>query len=257
MATSPEKSDFEIIKSPSEKSDITYKQHFKMSSLGKVSKLSWMCVIYFSISANCFHQFMNIAMDLYKIRFEFDQSQAKNAVAIIRFLSVVFIPLISLIITKVGKKGYFMILASILAIANPLVLAFIPRDHPYLPYLGVVGLCLFWSVQVSSVWPSMSISMPKQAVVIMIGIGTALQNLFGAVLPVIIGSINNQRTPASYQKSLFVLSYMGVIILVLSVFITLEDSRTGRIIDIPENDERVRDMRVKLNLDFDEVSQDS
>ena len=78
----------------------------------------------------------------------------------IRFMSVFFIPLLSLVVTKIGRKGYFMILASLIAIINPLMLSLIPKSESNLVYFGVVGICLYWAVQVCSVWPSMGISLP-------------------------------------------------------------------------------------------------
>lgn len=105
-----------------------------------------MVIIFFGISANCFHQFMNIATDLFTIRFGFTITEAKNAVAMIRFLSVFFIPLLSLVVTKIGRKGYFMVLASVIAIINPLVLSTIPNTGSGLAYFGVLGICLYWAV---------------------------------------------------------------------------------------------------------------
>ena len=136
------------------------RKNFKLEDLKKPTKLGWMVIIFFSISANCFHQFMNIATDLFTIRFGFSMTQAKNSVAMIRFMSVFFIPLLSLVVTKIGRKGYFMILASLIAIINPLMLSLIPKSESYLVYFGVVGICLYWAVQVCSVWPSMGISLP-------------------------------------------------------------------------------------------------
>jgi len=74
----------------------------------------------------------------------------------------------------------------------------------------------------------------------MIGIGTSIQNFFGAILPVVLGKINNSRSEEDYQKSLYIFSYLGLIILAFAVVITLEDKRTGRILDLPENDPRVQ-----------------
>ena len=105
-------------------------------------------------------------------------------------------------------------------------------------------------MQVSALWPSLAISLPKQGVVIMVGIATSFQNLLGAIWPVVYGVINKPRTPEAYEMSLYVLSYNGILALTVAIFICIEDSRTGKIIHIPENDVRVREMRMKKNLDF-------
>lgn len=210
-----------------------------------------MIIAFFSISANCFHQFINFATDLYETRFGFSTREAKNAVAMIRFASVILIPVFSVIVTKLGKKGYFLVLSTVFAIFNPLLLTMVPKGNTVLPYFGVVGLCFFWGIQVSSVWPSLSISLPKQAVVIMVGIATCLQNTLGSILPVLFGKLNKPRTPEAYERSLYVLSFLGFLAMTIAVFIVVEDSRTGRIIDIPENDNRVREMRMKLNINFE------
>lgn len=161
------------------------------------------------------------------------------------------IPLFSLMVGKIGKKGIFMVIACSLSILTFIGMVFIPADNAYLPYVSIVMYCCFWSLQTASFWSSYSLSLPSQAFNVFLGMTVSGMNGLGAGLSVVFGVVNEKRTAKDYDISLFVLVGIGVICLILSIWIMMIDFRTGKIIHMPENDPRVKYLREKKSKNFE------
>lgn len=164
---------------------------FETNDLKRISSNSWFLIVYFAITANAFYMFTTFATDLLVKRYGFSFEQSKNAVALLPVLNMVLIPLFSFILSKIGWKSIVMFSASIVCIVVYFWMSTINQNasDSILPYIGIFGVALFWCLQTSSMWSCLSISLPTQAVSVMIGIATVLQNLIGFVMPLVFGTI--------------------------------------------------------------------
>lgn len=226
---------------------------FQNKDLKLISKNSWFIVIYFAVLANAFYMFTTFATDLLIKRYGFTFQQSKNCVSLLPVLNMILIPLFSFILSRIGWKSIVMLFASIVCILNYIWMSTFDENIPdsILPYLGVSGVAIFWCLQTSSMWSCLSITLPTQAVSVMIGIATVLQNLIGFIMPLVFGTIQKNQDFHSYQISFYLLSGMGALSLVFSGMLIWEDFNTDRKFHLPENHQYVKSIRVKLINDFE------
>ena len=191
---------------------------FRNKDLKRISADSWYLILYFAVLANAFYMFTTFATDILTNRYGFSFEQSKNCVALLPIINMVLIPLFSFILSKVGWKSVVMLSASICCILVYLWMSTLGEklSDSLMPYLGIGGIALFWCLQTSSMWTCLSITLPTQAVSVMIGITTVLQDFVGFVMPLVFGTIQKKKDIQSYQLSLYLLSGMGVLSLLLS-----------------------------------------
>lgn len=149
---------------------------FRNKDLKRISSNSWYLIVYFAIMANAFYMFTTFATDLLVKRYGFTFQQSKNCVSLLPVLNMLLIPIFSFILSRIGWKSIVMLSASVFCIFIYIWMSTIDENVPdsILPYLGVSGVALFWCLQTSSMWSCLSISLPTQAVSVMIGIATVL-----------------------------------------------------------------------------------
>ena len=226
---------------------------FRWKDAGSMSGISWMLNILFAILGNAFYMFTTFSTDLFIKRYGFTYTQSKNCVSVIPLINMALIPSFSYVWGRIGKKSLVLVISSLMCIGVYIFMSFIPYGSPTLPYAGMLGVALFWSLMTSAVWSSLSISLPSQALTFMLGLVICFQNFLGAVLPPIFGWIQVKQDYDCYQKSFYFLIGLGVISLLISSWIYWKDITGFKALDLPENDQKVTDYRKKLVQDFEDL----
>lgn len=70
-------------------------------------------------------------------------------------------------------------------------------------------------------------------------------------MSVVFGKVNHNRNAAAYQNSLWIMFGMAITCVGIGMWVIYLDNKDGKIIDMPENDPRVKVLRQKKAEDFD------
>ena len=226
-------------------------KEFTFKHLKYISFKSWLYALLVAMFVQMYYQFTNTATDLLTTRFGLSFETAKNALAIIPLLHAVLIPIFSALYVKYGLKPLGVLVSSILGILTYLYLSFLPSTNPgiYL-YLGLVMFSIFFSMFAACLWSCLVISVPKQSAGLMIALASSMQNFFYTVLPMFFSLFYGPRTVQAYQNFFYaMMGYCGVCMVLAATTLYL-DLKGNKILMMPENDIKVKQIQMKQNKDF-------
>lgn len=236
-----------------DKDDEEKEEKIEVKDLKKIGLLPWLMLVLYAVVTNCTFQFTNIATDCLVKRFGFGYLEAKNRLSIMPILNTILYPLFSVIITKVGKKGFLLVLANIIVILAYGFLSTLGSNGDEKVLIGIIGISTFQTLLVSSFWSSFSLILPKQAITVMFGLVITIQNIFLALFPPIFSYLSKERTPSAYQKCLHLLIGIAVVSLTLNLVICFKDFKGNQAMHLPENNENVKKNKERLNREFSDM----
>jgi hypothetical protein len=75
-------------------------------------------------------------------------------------------------------------------------------------------------------------------------------------MPYYFGYLNKPRTFDAYNRSLFSMAMIGVASLVLGVTMMIYDAKNGKLLTLPENDEKVLEMRKAMQKAYNKQAKE-
>jgi len=224
------------------------------TSIFKLGKLFWCMNFVYAILPNCYYQLTNMMTDLIELRYGYPYSEAKNFISEVQIITLLTIPFLSAIVTKIGKKSIIMVISAGILTCAYTIMAFLP-NYPTIQFQATIFLfAAFYSLYTSCVWPSLSLSIPADAVGLGYGIATISQMTAFGGLPLIFGAVSAPRTKEAYQTCIWMLIGLSLLGLILT-FITLTiDFAEGGLLHLPENSDKVRILRRRLNQGYRKMS---
>ena len=237
-------------KSTENKSKNNKKYVFEINHLWKLGPLYWSCVGIYTFASNAYFQFTKVITNTIVHRFGYSYLKAKNFYSIIQISSAVLMPLNSILIQNHGRKLKVLLFATAsLLVAYTLML--LSPATPSLSFsVAIVFVILFQITYQTTIFPSLAMCLPRDAVSIGFGIASFVQCLFLTALPPVLGSIIQDETVAKFQIILFVFLAMAGIG-GLWVLVTMRiDFKLGGILDAPENSEKAQKGRARLDARF-------
>lgn len=227
------------------------KSKFQFRDFKHLDWMPWIIAICLALISNCYYQVMNFTTDMIMMRYGLDYIHSKNATTIIPVLSMILIPIFGFIFNKYGRKGLGMLISTSIAAGTFFIMTLIPYGcSPNYIYGFLILISLFRSIYTSCVWSCLLLSVPKQASTAFVAFGATLQNICMASFPPLFASVNKNRDYPSYQKSLYMLIGMSLFCTVLAIIINTIDLRTDKILFLPENDEKVAELKLKKIEEF-------
>lgn len=225
-------------------------QKFYLSDLKNISLHSWLLLMLFAVFSNCLYQFSNFGTDCFVNRFGFDYIAAKDRMSLIPILHMIFIPLFGSIMSVVGRKELFLLAGTVIGVVSYGLMATLADDANNLAVLALVGCSAFFSILNSGFWGSFALTLPKAACGPMFGICLAIQNIFLAIFPPIFSYFNQDRTPEAYQNCLYLLIGLCGCCFLIALAIAIIDLKGDRVLHLPENSQKVKDFRDRINREF-------
>jgi hypothetical protein len=183
-------------------------------------------------------------------RFKYTYLDAKNLVTLMPIATIIFIPILSSIIVVVGKKGYALIIASLIASGVYQTFEMLPAEPSFHVTLCIIGVAFFYSLYSSVIWSSMTLVVPQQGTNVALGLATTIQNVLMTTLPLYFGHINESRTIGAYNKSMRSLKFLAAGGLLASLIVTIVDFRTGKRLHLPENHKSVLQAKNEATENF-------
>ena len=223
---------------------------FGFSHINELPPLFWYVTLAFTFISNSYYNFIDFGTDCIQNKFAYSYGEAKNFISIITLGVVITLPIISAMVVRVGMKGYFLLAASVLATLSYTYMAFLPNEKNPGVLISVLGISLFFSIYNAAIWSSIALSVPKQAVSFAYAASTTVQNIGLTCFPLFFGWLNTERTPYAYKRSLLGLAILGVISILVSILIIIDDVRTGGVLNLPENSKEVKELRSRATENF-------
>lgn len=236
---------------------------FKFRDLKAMGPLFWATVMIYTIVANAYYQLTFILTDFAVHRFNYSYLEAKNSLSIIQFTTIFTLPFFSFISLKFGKKSLLMLLASVILLSSYLVLFFLEPKQSWVFYACLISIAMFYGIYSACIWPSLALSIPKDAISVGYGISSLSQSVVMFVLPSIIGKLITDNTPYEFNQALLVCIGLASLGVVLTLFVVILDFKNGGLLHYPENsikskkakrriDEKFRQGRMKASNSKDE-----
>ncbi len=230
-----------------EENEITERVQITWKSPLRLGKLYWWTNSIYSILPNGYFMLSAMLTDLAQVRFGYTYLKASTFVPEVQILTVIAMPIISGVVQKTGKKGIIMFVSSLILVGAHVLLAFQPKHPTWLTEAAFPIYGTYLSLYQSCIWPSLNLSIPSDAVGLAYGIATITQMIFYGGLPLLFGEVASPRTPAAYQNCIWLLIGLSVIGSLLSFITMLVDFKEGGLLHHPENSDKVRFLKQKIN----------
>ena len=205
---------------------------FKFSDLGGLFKttgfwyVAFLCLMFY---AGVF-PFLKFATKLMIFKYGVDANMAGLIPAMLPFGTIFLTPLFGGIYDKYGKGATLMIIGSCLLTLVHVVFA-LPINSWVLAIVMMLILGIAFGLVPSAMWPSVPKIIPMKLLGTAYALIFYIQNIGLALIPVWIGKVNQANTGADgvidYTETMTIFAAFGVIAIVISFLLLLEDKRKG------------------------------
>lgn len=202
----------------------------------------------FGIVIAIYYQFTNIATDLLVHRFGFSYVKATKSLSIMPIVSGISVFITSAIVTKTGKRGFILSIALFIVTGVYFAMYLLPKKSGNEVIFLLTAIGIVSGVYSSLTWSSLTMTVPKQAVSFIIGIGVALMSVGFTIFPPIFGLVVKARDFQAYQNSLKFLIGMGLFGAVFTGLTAIFDFKRQKMLHFAENDERFLKLREKISV---------
>lgn len=208
---------------------------FHVSDLGKIfsSKMFWiialLCVLYYS----AIFPFQRFATNFLEETLQISAAEASGLFKWFPVLAMVLTPFLGAFIDNKGKGASMMMLGAIIMIACHSCFAFVLPHFPSkaLALVTILVLGVSFSLVPASMWPSV----PKIIDEKVLGSAYCLifwvQNIGLCLVPKLIGKL--RVVTDGYLVPMIVFASFGVLALIFSVFLKVEDKKKGYGLELP------------------------
>ena len=227
------------------------KVQFRLKHLLKIeAKGLWVLLLY-SLYSTAYHQFSFFATSCFTTRFGLTYLEAKNRVSMINITPIFLAPIVSFYISKFGHKSLITIIAFLCLFGQYLYMLSLPTKlTQFQSYAIPILNGLFLSMAATSIVPALVLTIPKNGLPIVLGIGLTGMNILYSIFPFVFGVVNKSETVEAYQNSLKILAVYSGFCLGISVVIFGLDFCGDKVLWLAEKDERVEVLKEELMMRF-------
>ena len=224
-----------------EYSKVKEKRVRNLKTISKLTSMYWIIAIGFAVCSQVFDIFDSYLDYILIFKYSFPRAEVGNLQNLKIFSSLIFLPMVSILVVLIGKKGFFMLTSSVIQLCCYMVIKGLdPGSYNSEAIPLVLGSYeMARSMYLASILSSMVLNVPQ---------GMSLQAFFCSCLIKI--AFN------SFQISDFVLTVSDVLTLTL-IFAVLGLAInciilkvSGKMLNFPENHQRVVDWRRKEDEKF-------
>ena len=174
--------------------------------------------------------FLKFATKLMIFKYGVDASMAGLIPAMLPFGTIFLTPLFGSVYDKYGKGATLMIIGSCLLTLVHVIFA-LPLNSWVLAIVMMLILGIAFGLVPSAMWPSVPKIIPMKLLGTAYALIFYIQNIGLALIPVWIGKVNQANTGADgvidYTETMTIFAAFGVIAIVISFLLLLEDKRKG------------------------------
>lgn len=145
--------------------------------------------------------------------------------------SMIFTPLLGLVVDKFGRRGTMMIIGSLMLVPAHLTLG-LTRMYPAIPMI-VLGMS--FSLVPAAMWPAIPLMVEEKRLGTAFGLMTLIQNIGLTVFPWIAGKITD-ISGGDYTRAMVMFASLGFMGLVFSIFLRLAEKKEKVGLELPSDD---------------------
>ena len=188
--------------------------------------------------------FQSFAPDFFLNKFGVSQAMSGKIASVLSIGTVIFTPLVGLLVDKKGKSASLMILGSLMLVGIHLSFAFTYISPVFL----MVLLGIAFSLVPAAMWPSVAKIVAEKRIGSAYGTMFAIQNLGLWAFPILIGWILDKTNPDvtpelvaagsaayDYTYAIAMLALLGIMGLIFAILLKLEDRKSGYGLELPTN----------------------
>jgi nitrate/nitrite transporter NarK len=188
--------------------------------------------------------FQSFAPDFFLNKFGVSQAISGKIASLLSIGTVIFTPLVGLLVDRKGKSASLMILGSLMLVAIHMAFAFTRISPVFL----MVLLGISFSLVPAAMWPSVARIVEEKRIGTAYGTMFAIQNLGLWAFPLLIGRIlditNKGISPAmvasgeaayDYTYAISMLAMLGILGLLFAILLKREDKKSGYGLEMPTN----------------------
>ncbi|XP_071453924.1 lysosomal dipeptide transporter MFSD1-like [Hetaerina americana] len=190
--------------------------------------VSGVCVVYYVT----IFPFIALGKVFFERKFEFSPQAANQVNSIVYVISAFASPLLGLLVDKLGRNVFWVLLSILVTLGCHALLAFTFLN----PFIGMSIMGLAYSMLASALWPMVSLVIPDYQLGTAYGIAQSLQNLGLAVITMAAGSIVDKG--GYFLLEVFFLGWLCVS-LVITIMIWILDSMSTGILNMSATDREV------------------
>ena len=188
--------------------------------------------------------------DLMLVRYGYSYDNAKDFNALVQFSQIFFMPVLAVLIHNYGKKSLTVALSGITSMLSLGVMILTPEKPMFWLYPNCLLISLYYSMLTSSVFFCIAQPLSIHSTTIGLSIVTFTHHLVAGIIPYIIGNLAIDRTPHSYQKTLYLIFGNTVLSSIIGIILFLLDYFGEQILHKEESDPNFGEYRDKKNLEF-------
>ena len=227
--------DSKLVRQRGAAADGPSEDEFKVSDLGKIfsSKMFWLvallCVLYYS----AIFPFQRYATNILETTLNIDATSAADLFRWFPILAMLLTPFLGAFLDNKGKGASMLMLGALIMICCHLSFAFLlpAFPHKWFALLIIVVLGVSFSLVPAALWPSV----PKIIDPNILGSAYSLifwiQNIGLCFVPLLIGKA--YKATGSYTLPLIIFASFGVLALIISVYLKIEDRKKGYGLELP------------------------
>ncbi|EDV21302.1 uncharacterized protein TRIADDRAFT_30594 [Trichoplax adhaerens] len=133
--------------------------------------------------------FISLGLVFFEERFGLDPAAASAVNSIVYLLSAFMSPIFGILVDKVGRNLYWVILGVVATLGSHMLMAFTFLN----PYIAMVTMGLAYSLLACALWPMVAYVIPEHQLGTAYGIMQAIQNLGLAVVAIVAGDIVDSK----------------------------------------------------------------
>jgi MFS family permease len=142
--------------------------------------------------------------------------------------SMIFTPLLGLLVDKIGKRGIMLIFGSLLLVPAHSILG-LTYIHPAIPMI-MIGVS--FSLVPAALWPIIPIMVEERRLGTAFGMMTCIQNIGLTVFPFLAGKIRD-LSGGEFTNTMIMFACLGFVGLVFSLLLKSADKREKVGIELP------------------------
>ncbi|XP_063399229.1 major facilitator superfamily domain-containing protein 1-like [Mytilus trossulus] len=212
----------------------TESKKFKLSDIKQFTLTYWLLVMAVMFYYVSLLPFMADASLFVHQKYGYSPRMSSIIVGVVYDLSIVLVPIIGMIIDRIGKRGIMMLICSFMMIPVYTVLAF-THIHPVIvtAWLGIT-----YAVASAVIWPSIPIVVKQSMLGTAMGVNNSIQMLGVGGANLVVGEILGKNNSLTEEERLVRWKYMMIFLMctaiacfTAAVFVNISDANRGGILN--------------------------
>ncbi|NIM59740.1 MAG: MFS transporter [Candidatus Aminicenantes bacterium] len=203
-------------------------EKFSFQDIYKFRPSYWfVCVLCMTFYSAIF-PFTAFSTVLLQTKFGFSAVLGGRYTSMIFTASMIFTPLLGLLVDKIGKRGIMLIFGSLLLVPAHSILG-LTQIHPAIPMI-MIGVS--FSLVPAALWPVIPIMVEERRLGTAFGMMTGIQNIGLTIFPFLAGKIRD-LSGGEFTNTMIMFACLGFIGLVFSLLLKSADKREKVGIELP------------------------